>query len=132
MKKALGMVAILYTCFRFKYDVFRKKIIPFEAVNRKNNSTRQYIWWKLDSSRRINGVFTDRLCLPLAKNRTENIALSLHEIEPLTFFNVPLFIFLNEIQGKQNIPRALYGRFDPSVFTFNLETETVSTLIFFQ
>ena len=54
----------------------------------------------------------------------------------LTFFNVPLFIFLNEIQGKavvkKNIPRALYGRFDPFVFTFNLETESVSTLIIFQ
>ena len=30
------MVAIFYACFRFKYEVFRKKIIPFEAVNRKN------------------------------------------------------------------------------------------------
>ena len=37
LKKAFWMVAILYACFRFKYDVFRKKIIPFEAVNRKNN-----------------------------------------------------------------------------------------------
>ena len=58
------------------------------------------------------------------------------EIDPLTFFNVPLFIFLNEIQGKpfvkKNIPRALCGRFDPYVFTFNLETETVSKLIIFQ
>ena len=34
-------------------------------------------------------------------------------------------------RGKQNIPRALYRRFDPYVFTFNLETETVSTLIIF-
>ena len=33
--------------------------------------------------------------------------------------------------GKQNIPRPLYRRFDPYVFTFNLETETVSTLIIF-
>ena len=32
-------------------------------------------------------------------------------------------------RGKQNISRALYKRFDPYVFTFNLETETVSTLI---
>ena len=30
-------MAILYTCFRFEYDVFRRKIISFEAVNRKNN-----------------------------------------------------------------------------------------------
>ena len=46
-----------------------------------------------------------------------------------------LFIFLNEIQGKafvRRILRALYGSFDPYVFTFNLETETVSTLIIFQ
>ena len=47
-----------------------------------------------------------------------------------------MFIFLNEILGeafvKKNIPRALYGRFDPYVFTFNLETETVSKLINFQ
>ena len=27
--------AILFTCFRLKYAVFRKKINPFEAVNRK-------------------------------------------------------------------------------------------------
>ena len=98
----------------------------FEVVNRKNNSTRQYKWWKLDSSWRRNCVFTDRLYLPLAKNRTENIALSLHEIKPLMFFNVPLFIFLNEIQGKaEYIPRASYGRFNPYVFTFHLETETI-------
>ena len=32
---------------------------------------------------------------------------------------------------KQNIPRALYRHFDPYVFTFNLETEIVSTLISF-
>ena len=47
-----------------------------------------------------------------------------------------MFIFLNEILGrafvKKNIPRALYRRFDPYVFTFNLETETVSKLITFQ
>ena len=58
------------------------------------------------------------------------------EINPLTFINVPLFIFLNEIHGKafvkKNIPRALYGLFDPYLFTFNLETETVSKLITFQ
>ena len=30
---------------------------------------------------------------------------------------------------KQKIPRFLYRHFDPYVFTFNLETETVSTLI---
>ena len=28
---------MLSNCFRFKYAVFRKKITPFEAVNRKNN-----------------------------------------------------------------------------------------------
>ena len=33
-------------------------------------------------------------------------------------------------RGKQNIPRPLYRRFDPYVFTFNLETETVSTFYF--
>ena len=56
----------------------------------------------------------------------ELVALSLHEIDTLTFFNVPLFIFLNEIhRGKQNIPRASYGRFNPYVFTFHLETETI-------
>ena len=38
VKEAFGMLGILYACFRFKYDIFRKKIIPFEAVNRKNNS----------------------------------------------------------------------------------------------
>ena len=32
------ILTFLYTCFRFKYDVFRKTIISFEAVNRKNNS----------------------------------------------------------------------------------------------
>ena len=32
----------------------------------------------------------------------------------------------------RRIPRALYGRFDPYVFTFDLETKTVSTLIIFQ
>ena len=31
------MAAILCTCFGFKYAVFKKKINPFEAVNRKNN-----------------------------------------------------------------------------------------------
>ena len=58
------------------------------------------------------------------------------EIDPLTFFNVLLFIFLNEMQEKEfvrkKLPCALYGRFDPYVFTFNLESETVSTLIIFQ
>ena len=34
-------------------------------------------------------------------------------------------------RGKQNTPRALYRRFDPYVFTFNLETETVPTLVIF-
>ena len=40
VKEAFGMLGILYACFRFKleYDIFRKKIIPFEAVNRKKNS----------------------------------------------------------------------------------------------
>ena len=34
--------------------------------------------------------------------------------------------------GESRIyPRALYRRFDPYVFTFDLETETVSTLIIF-
>ena len=28
------------------------------------------------------------------------------------------------------MPRALYGRFDPYVFTFHLETETVSSTFF--
>ena len=87
------MVAILYACFGFKYDIFRKEIIPFEALNRKNNSTRKYIWWQLDSLQRRNCVFTDGLYLPLAKNRTENIALSLHEIDTLMFFNVPLNLY---------------------------------------
>ena len=31
----------------------------------------------------------------------------------------------------RRIPRALYGRFDPCVFTFYVETETVFTLIIF-
>ena len=31
------MAAILCTCFGLKYAVFKKKIDPFEAVNRKNN-----------------------------------------------------------------------------------------------
>ena len=31
------MAAILCTCFGLKYAVFKKKINPFEAVNRKNN-----------------------------------------------------------------------------------------------
>ena len=31
---------------------------------------------------------------------------------------------------KKNILRALYERFDPYVFTFKLETETVFTLFF--
>ena len=39
-------------------------------------------------------------------------------------------LVLNEIQGKADIPRPLYRRFDPYVFTFNLETETVSTFYF--
>ena len=73
--------------------IFRKEIIPFKALNRKNNSSRKYKWWQLDSLRRRNCVFTDRLCLPLAKNKTENIALSLHEIDTLTFFNVPLQLY---------------------------------------
>ena len=34
-------------------------------------------------------------------------------------------------RGKQNIPRPLYRRFDLYVITFNLETESVSTLINF-
>ena len=34
-------------------------------------------------------------------------------------------------RGKQNIPRALHRRFHLYVFTFNLKTEIVSTLIFF-
>ena len=57
------------------------------------------------------------------------------QINSLTFINV---IFLNEILGKafvkKNIPRQepLYRRFDPYVFIFNLETETVSKLITFQ
>ena len=50
--------------------------------------------------------------------------------------NANIGILLNKIQGKafvkKNIPRALYGRFDPYVYTFNLETETVSKLIIFQ
>ena len=105
---------------------------PFEALNRKNNSTRKYIWWQLDSLRRRNCVFTDRLYLPLAKKRTENIALSLHEIDTLMFFNVPLQLyFYMRYRRKQKIPRALFRHFDPYVFTFNLETETVSTLIIF-
>ena len=36
-KASFKMVAILYTCFRFKYTVFINKIIPFEAANRNNN-----------------------------------------------------------------------------------------------
>ena len=36
-KASFNLVAILYTCFRFKYAIFRKKIIRFEAVKRKNN-----------------------------------------------------------------------------------------------
>ena len=59
-------MAILYTCFRFKYEVFRKKIISFEEVNRKNNFKEvldSVNGWKLDISRRQNCVFTDRLCL---------------------------------------------------------------------
>ena len=32
-------------------------------------------------------------CLPLAKNRTENIALSLHEIDTVMFFNVLLQLY---------------------------------------
>ena len=31
------VAAILFTCFRLNYAVFKKKINPFEAVNRKNN-----------------------------------------------------------------------------------------------
>ena len=31
------MAAILCTCFGLKYAVCKKKINPFEAVNRKNN-----------------------------------------------------------------------------------------------
>ena len=62
------MVTILLACFGFKYDIFRKEIIPLEALNRKNNSTRKYKWWQLDSLRRRNCIFADRLCLPLAKN----------------------------------------------------------------
>ena len=45
---------------------------------------------------------------------------------------MPVFwhLVLNEIQEKaEYIPRVLYRHFDPYVFTFNLETETVSTLI---
>ena len=34
---SLLVVAILCTCFGLKYAVFKKKINPFEAVNRKNN-----------------------------------------------------------------------------------------------
>ena len=53
-----------------------------------------------------------------------------------TFLRLSVFSFLNEILGKvfvkKNIPRALYRRFDSYVFTFNLETETVSKLITFQ
>ena len=66
------------------------------------------------------------------KNSPENNSAEL-EIDTLTFFNVPLFVFLNEIQEKavvkKKILRALYGHFDPYVFTFNLETEVVSTFI---
>ena len=67
--------------------------------------------WKLDSSRRRNCVFTYRLCLP-------KIELSEVEIDSLMFFNVPLFIFLNEIQGRhllRRIPRASYRCFNPYV-----------------
>ena len=53
-----------------------------------------------------------------------------------TFFRLSVLTFLNEILGKvfvkKNIPRPLYRRFDPYIFTFNLETETVSKLITFQ
>ena len=38
VKASFKILAILYTCFRFKNDVFRKKMFAFEAVNRKNNS----------------------------------------------------------------------------------------------
>ena len=34
VKSSFKILAFLYTCFRFKYDVFRKRIISFEAVNR--------------------------------------------------------------------------------------------------
>ena len=49
-------------------------------------------------------------------------------IDARTFFNVPLFILINEIQGKhllRKIPRASHGRFD-------LEIGTVCILIIFQ
>ena len=53
-----------------------------------------------------------------------------------SLLRLSMFIFLNEILGKtfvkKNIPRALYGCFDPYVFNFNLETEIVSKLITFQ
>ena len=52
-----------------------------------------------------------------------------------TFFNVPLFILINEIQGKhllRRIPCASHGRFNSYVFTFDLETGTVYILIIFQ
>ena len=52
------------------------------------------------------------------------------EIDPLRF---SMFrCLLGKVFVKKNIPRALYGRFDPYVFIFNLETKTVSTLIIFQ
>ena len=76
VKEAFAMVGNLYACFRFKYDIFRKKIIPFEAVNRKNNSAWQYKWSKLDSARQRNCVFTDRMCLPWAKFRTGSAELA--------------------------------------------------------
>ena len=58
------------------------------------------------------------------------------QINSLFKIRLSMFIFLNQTLGKafvkKNIPRALYGRFDPNVFTFNLETEIVSKLITFQ
>ena len=76
--------------------------------------------WKLDSSRRRNYAFTDRLCLP-------KIELSEVEIDSLMFFNVPLFIFLNEIQGKTFVTEEehLVLHTDALVLTFHLETEAI-------
>ena len=77
-------------------------------------------------------VFSDRLFChhPIIALNSAEV-----EIDSLTFFNVPLFIFLDRKYGEKHllrrIPRALYGRFDPYIFTLNLVTETISTLIIF-
>ena len=60
------VAAILFTCFRLNYAVFKKKINSFKVVNRKNYS-REALGSKKDGNWRVTG---------------EGIMLYLRAVEP--------------------------------------------------